>query len=218
VINNPDQSSRLDWEPPRTPAGRIDFYEISLRDNNASCLTSTILPGRNLSYVMATPRCTSHNPFQLAVRAINVEQHPQLNGADAAEGHARLQIHERVRSGSKCLHSGQATELIEAKGRLAHVSRLSGRLLVVARRRLNHQMHRQVVLDVVHLKGVRVLHNFAGKNEHELLGLRLELLCNQNFELWGENGVIVVIIMCPWSSFPFQLNVRSHASASIYVC
>ncbi|XP_002100988.2 cytokine receptor [Drosophila yakuba] len=90
VINNPDQSSRLDWEPPRTPAGRIDFYEISLRDNNASCLTSTILPGGNLSYVMATPRCTNHNPFQLAVRAINVEQHPQLDGADAAEGAALL--------------------------------------------------------------------------------------------------------------------------------
>ncbi|XP_016993980.2 cytokine receptor [Drosophila takahashii] len=83
VTNDKDQSSRLDWEPPRMPAGRIDFYEISLRDNNASCLMSTILPGRNRSFVMATPRCTSHNPFQLAVRAINVEQHPQFDGLDA---------------------------------------------------------------------------------------------------------------------------------------
>ncbi|XP_017066871.1 cytokine receptor [Drosophila eugracilis] len=86
VTNNQDQSSRLDWRPPRIPAGRVDFYEISLRDNNASCLMSTILPGYNRSYVMATPRCTSHNPFQLAVRAINVEQHAQFDGADGAEG------------------------------------------------------------------------------------------------------------------------------------
>ncbi|XP_016937016.3 cytokine receptor [Drosophila suzukii] len=90
VINGKDQSSRLDWEPPRMPAGRIDFYEISQRDNNASCLWSTILPGNNRSYVMPTPRCTSHNPFQLAVRAINVEQHPQLDGVDGAEGGALL--------------------------------------------------------------------------------------------------------------------------------
>ncbi|XP_016973056.1 cytokine receptor [Drosophila rhopaloa] len=82
VTNNKDQSSRLVWQAPMTPAGRIDFYEISLRDNNASCLMSTILPGRNRSFVMATPRCTSHNPFQLAVRAINVEQHPQFDGPD----------------------------------------------------------------------------------------------------------------------------------------
>ncbi|KAH8421327.1 hypothetical protein KR009_001950 [Drosophila setifemur] len=78
VTNNKDQSSRLDWQPPINPAGRIDFYEVSLRDSNYSCLTSSILPGGNLSYVMPTPRCTSHNPYQLAVRAINVEQLNQL--------------------------------------------------------------------------------------------------------------------------------------------
>ncbi|XP_052855529.1 cytokine receptor [Drosophila gunungcola] len=82
VTNNKDQSSRLVWQAPMMPAGRIDFYEVSLRDTNASCLFSTILPGRNRSFVMATPRCTSHNPFQLAVRAINVEQHPQFDGAE----------------------------------------------------------------------------------------------------------------------------------------
>ncbi|KAH8326789.1 hypothetical protein KR059_006700 [Drosophila kikkawai] len=80
VTNNKDQSSRLDWHPPRTPAGRIDYYEVSLRDSNASCLMSTILPGHNRSFLMATPRCTSHNPFQLAVRAINVDRQP--TGAD----------------------------------------------------------------------------------------------------------------------------------------
>ncbi|KAH8315390.1 hypothetical protein KR067_002998 [Drosophila pandora] len=76
VTNNKDQTSRLDWSRPRIPAGRIDYYEISVRDNNESCLTSLILSGKNRSYVMPTPRCTSHNPFQLAVRAINVEQLP----------------------------------------------------------------------------------------------------------------------------------------------
>ncbi|KAH8238442.1 hypothetical protein KR032_006892 [Drosophila birchii] len=85
VTNNKDQSSRLDWHPPRTPAGRIDYYEVSLRDSNASCLMSIILPGHNRSFVMATPRCTSHNPFQLAVRAINVDQQPI--GAEEAVAH-----------------------------------------------------------------------------------------------------------------------------------
>ncbi|XP_020803516.1 cytokine receptor isoform X1 [Drosophila serrata] len=85
VTNNKDQSSRLDWHPPRTPAGRIDYYEVSLRDSNASCLMSTILPGHNRSFIMATPRCTSHNPFQLAVRAINVDRQP--TGAEETETH-----------------------------------------------------------------------------------------------------------------------------------
>ncbi|XP_017055635.1 cytokine receptor isoform X2 [Drosophila ficusphila] len=85
VTNNKDQSSRLEWQPPRMPAGSIDYYEISLRDNNATCLMNIVLPGRNRSFTMPTPRCTSHNPFQLAVRAINVDQHPQFEGLDAAE-------------------------------------------------------------------------------------------------------------------------------------
>ncbi|XP_022220466.2 cytokine receptor [Drosophila obscura] len=74
VTNNKDQSYRLDWKPPSHPAGLVDYYEISLRDNNASCLFSYILSGQNRSLVMSTPQCTSHNPLQLAVRAINVER------------------------------------------------------------------------------------------------------------------------------------------------
>ncbi|XP_034662617.1 cytokine receptor [Drosophila subobscura] len=84
VTNNKDQSSRLDWRPPSQPAGLVDYYEISLRDNNDSCLVSYILSGQNRSYVMATPPCTSHNPLQLAVRAINVEQLPHTGRRERA--------------------------------------------------------------------------------------------------------------------------------------
>ncbi|XP_001354567.3 cytokine receptor [Drosophila pseudoobscura] len=102
VTNNKDQSSRLDWKAPRQPAGLVDYYEISLRDNNSSCLVSYILPGQNRSHVMATPRCTSHNPFQLAVRAINVERllHTgdlqevgEANGARPAVSAKSCQVH-----------------------------------------------------------------------------------------------------------------------------
>lgn len=43
-------------------------------------------------------------------------------------------------------------------------------------RRLDHQVHRQAVLDVVRIEGLMVLHDLAGEDETQLIGLRVKLL------------------------------------------
>lgn len=41
---------------------------------------------------------------------------------------------------------------------------------------LDHQVHRQAVLDVVRIEGLMVLHDLAGEDETQLIGLRVKLL------------------------------------------
>lgn len=50
-------------------------------------------------------------------------------------------------------------------------------------RRLDHQVHRQAVLDVVRVEGLVVLHDLAGEDEAQLIGLCVELLGDRLLEL-----------------------------------
>lgn len=41
---------------------------------------------------------------------------------------------------------------------------------------LDHQMHRQAVLDIVSTEGLMILHDLAGEDEAQLIGLCVKLL------------------------------------------
>lgn len=55
-------------------------------------------------------------------------------------------------------------------------------------RRLDHQMYRQAVLDVVRAKGLVVLHDFTGEDQAQLIGLRVELFRDRLLELPAYRG------------------------------
>lgn len=50
-------------------------------------------------------------------------------------------------------------------------------------RRLDDQVHRQAVLDVVRVEGLVVLHDLAGEDQAQLIGLCVELLGDRFLKL-----------------------------------
>ncbi|XP_060662603.1 cytokine receptor [Drosophila nasuta] len=73
------ESMTLEWVAPLQPAGRLEYYEVSVRerDENNSVISqrSSYISGeQNRSCVMMTPVCTPMHAFYYQVRAVNVEQ------------------------------------------------------------------------------------------------------------------------------------------------
>ncbi|XP_034484632.1 cytokine receptor [Drosophila innubila] len=78
LVDNTQLSTSLEWTAPPIPAGRVEYYEVSIiqRDANNSLIsqTSSYIGGKqNRSCVMQTPVCIPLYRFHYQVRAVNAE-------------------------------------------------------------------------------------------------------------------------------------------------
>ncbi|KAH8284239.1 hypothetical protein KR044_000791 [Drosophila immigrans] len=102
IAENKLESMTLEWPAPLQPAGRLEYYEVSVRerDENNSVISqrSSFISGQqNRSCVMMTPVCTPMHAFFYQVRAVNVEPLDQ-------EQEEMLQQHNRLQStGQQCV-------------------------------------------------------------------------------------------------------------------